>query len=807
MRAIGLLSLIVVLSSSTVSRAQTCTTPPTRLVSWWSGDGHADDIYGPNHGVPQNGALFAAGKVGDAFTFDGIDDYVNVDGVLNSALSTSSGTIEMWVRVTDSSRLEQFFTISNSAGGQLFQILSNSGSIQASVRSGTQVLWTAVTQSIVLSNNVWHHVAVAQNGVSPVIYVDGVSRTLTFSTDVDHTKWISSVAGANNARIGIRSNGLFPSPLPLQGSIDELCIYDRALSAVEISAIYQAGSAGKCKLTPAPFNASYDAQSGAAPDAACPAWLSTDTDANHDPVVSGGLLTLTTGPGDYQTVMQFAQHAPDIEIPAALAVEARLRFVSGQSIGANRSAVVISLEVLPFRKAVLIVSDDRLWLQVDDGTPGPAVVLDTNGALHTYRIDVLNYDRVQVFYDGAMVLDGFTFLDNLGALGFQRVTWGDPTVEAFGTSEWAYFRHNAGTTACPEFGTVSGQVLAPCPSPATPLYGVLVDAYEVGSGDLAGSDTTGVDGFYSIGDLPADDYVVTVVAPLGYTTPSPEVPVTITAGGTVDADILLECAPIANDARGMGFWKHQVGVATGGKGHAQIDAVTLCGYLDLIEAHFNSNAINHVVVYDPPAGATCADKLLVARELLNLKGNVGMTARAKQHLLSLLLNVAGNYLSLRKSVSVDAATVSQAITYCDHLIDDADLANDQLAKDIAEQVNEGVEIAAGVIPLSTDDIAYAPIVAPQPTADFGIEGAVPNPFNPRTTISYTIASEGRVRLRVYDARGALVRTLVDTNQPGGLHSVSWDGSDAGGSTAPSGIYFVRLDSNGQIETRKIALLK
>ena len=90
MRAIGLLSLIVVLSSSTVSRAQTCTTPPTRLVSWWSGDGHADDIYGPNHGVPQNGALFAAGKVGDAFTFDGIDDYVNVDGVLNSALSTSS---------------------------------------------------------------------------------------------------------------------------------------------------------------------------------------------------------------------------------------------------------------------------------------------------------------------------------------------------------------------------------------------------------------------------------------------------------------------------------------------------------------------------------------------------------------------------------------------------------------------------------------------------------------------------------------------------------------------------------------------
>ena len=56
--------------------AQICVQPPAGLVSWWPGEGNANDIVGSNHGTLQNGATFAAGMVGQAFSFDGIDDYV-----------------------------------------------------------------------------------------------------------------------------------------------------------------------------------------------------------------------------------------------------------------------------------------------------------------------------------------------------------------------------------------------------------------------------------------------------------------------------------------------------------------------------------------------------------------------------------------------------------------------------------------------------------------------------------------------------------------------------------------------------------
>ncbi len=93
-----------------------------------------------------------------------------------------------------------------------------------------------------------------------------------------------------------------------------------------------------------------------------------------------------------------------------------------------------------------------------------------------------------------------------------------------------------------------------------------------------------------------------------------------------------------------------------------------------------------------------------------------------------------------------------------------------------------------------------------PTHGFVLE-VHPNPFNPSTTISYSIASEGWVRLNIYDVRGALVRALVDGNQPAGRQAVTWDGSNSRGVLASSGIYFVRLASGGRSMARKIALLK
>jgi len=83
----------------------------------------------------------------------------------------------------------------------------------------------------------------------------------------------------------------------------------------------------------------------------------------------------------------------------------------------------------------------------------------------------------------------------------------------------------------------------------------------------------------------------------------------------------------------------------------------------------------------------------------------------------------------------------------------------------------------------------------------------PNPFNPQTTIVYTIADRGPVTLGVFDANGRLIQMLVDGPQAAGRHTELWNGRNQDGATVASGVYFVRLESRGHVETKKAILLK
>jgi hypothetical protein len=84
---------------------------------------------------------------------------------------------------------------------------------------------------------------------------------------------------------------------------------------------------------------------------------------------------------------------------------------------------------------------------------------------------------------------------------------------------------------------------------------------------------------------------------------------------------------------------------------------------------------------------------------------------------------------------------------------------------------------------------------------------VPNPFNPTTSIQFTLATREHVSIAIYDASGALVRTLLDEVRPAGVNDVSWDGRDARGQTMSSGVYFYRMTAGNQTESRKMTLLK
>ena len=88
-----------------------------------------------------------------------------------------------------------------------------------------------------------------------------------------------------------------------------------------------------------------------------------------------------------------------------------------------------------------------------------------------------------------------------------------------------------------------------------------------------------------------------------------------------------------------------------------------------------------------------------------------------------------------------------------------------------------------------------------------IETAVPNPFNPSTTLRYSIEKNAFVQLSVFDAQGRFIAELVSTHQSAGAHEARWNGTNAAGATASSGVYFVRLESDGKTDTRKIVLMK
>jgi hypothetical protein len=94
-----------------------------------------------------------------------------------------------------------------------------------------------------------------------------------------------------------------------------------------------------------------------------------------------------------------------------------------------------------------------------------------------------------------------------------------------------------------------------------------------------------------------------------------------------------------------------------------------------------------------------------------------------------------------------------------------------------------------------------------PLANARLEQNVPNPFNPSTTIRYTLDAPGRAVIDIFDASGAVVTRLDEGVQPAGAHAATWNGRDAGGRSVASGVYFYRLDGMPGNDARKMVLLK
>jgi hypothetical protein len=255
--------------------APACAAPPPGMVAWYPGDGAAQDIQGSTfeNGTPQNGATFAPGKVSQAFSLDGADDYVRFGDILDGL--NGGFTLDAWVRTTATTGNKAIVAKYWTTGGSwvLRTNESEPGKVDFTVCSPDCVSITDAVRLVSTSNindGAWHFIAATFDGFTQRLYVDGKLEAAGTNTNA---VW------ADNHHVCI---GGFCDPggnsfLTFGGLIDEVEIFNRALTQAEIQSIYYAGSAGKCKAL--------DTDTDGIPDASdnCPATPNPDqADADGD---------------------------------------------------------------------------------------------------------------------------------------------------------------------------------------------------------------------------------------------------------------------------------------------------------------------------------------------------------------------------------------------------------------------------------------------------------------------------------------------------------------------------------------------
>jgi len=228
-----------------ITTAQTCVSPPSGLIGWWPGNGNANDIVGGNNGVAQN-ITYTTGVAGQAFacdpnnypygTYAGIQIPDQPAYVLTNALS-----IEGWIRPRGDGY--SIFCRGDNRPGLDPYVLSMQGNnnlrFYIEDESGNYAF-----VGTDLNYNQWYYVAATWDGSTETmsLYTNGALAGQTV-TDV---RPLGELIPADSPGVGIGNVNDGFNNFPFIGDIDEISLYNRALTAAEIQSIYNAGSAGKC---------------------------------------------------------------------------------------------------------------------------------------------------------------------------------------------------------------------------------------------------------------------------------------------------------------------------------------------------------------------------------------------------------------------------------------------------------------------------------------------------------------------------------------------------------------------------------
>lgn len=226
-----------------IASAQECVAPPAGMVAWWTGNSHTRDVVGGHNGFLVGGAGFTPGKVRQGFDLLGFPSHIDVPDHDAWNLSDRAFTIEFWVmwRTVRNSPLglpDTIFIGNDESGGNLRKwFFARGGGVLNFHINGPEIGPIFFCQaSFTPIAEQWYHLAITRQGSEYKVYSNG---ELLVTDYLDHV--IPEAAAP--LTIG-QAEGLGF----LDGVIDEMALYHRALSQQELVAIYLAGNKGKCLI-------------------------------------------------------------------------------------------------------------------------------------------------------------------------------------------------------------------------------------------------------------------------------------------------------------------------------------------------------------------------------------------------------------------------------------------------------------------------------------------------------------------------------------------------------------------------------
>lgn len=238
------IALLILIPLVSAADAQTCVPAPDGLIGWWPGEDDARDAAGSNPGTLENGVSFAPGMVGQAFLFDGLDDMVTGSTTTGFPLGDSPRTITAWVRLTSI--------------GPRDAVLFHYGVGNAAFPPTNFHLVVIADGRAAVGNGFGYGMAVGTTNLNDggFHFLSGVYEGPPTNTARIYVDAIEEAAGVIIPPATLPGGFTIGQELPLahthpfHGLLDELDLYDRALSPAEIRELFDAGGAGKCRSLP-----------------------------------------------------------------------------------------------------------------------------------------------------------------------------------------------------------------------------------------------------------------------------------------------------------------------------------------------------------------------------------------------------------------------------------------------------------------------------------------------------------------------------------------------------------------------------